>query len=106
MDFEIVGALAKSKSNATIFFCEYNHTNLEKNIIQSLINKTQYKDDVYGDRIKLLAIESEDELKQDIRLVGLIFEDEVHSQHKSILLEQYQDLSVYLEEMVSEGDEE
>ena len=39
-------------------------------------------------------------MKTDIRLVGLIFNVKAHSQHQSIVLSDYADLSVYLNEMV------
>lgn len=99
-DMEIIGALAKGQTKSTFFFCVYNHSPLEKEAIQDLIDKTDYKDELNGNNIEILAIESVDDMKTDIRLVGLIFNDKSHSQHQSIVLSDYADLSVYLNEMV------
>lgn len=99
-NMEIMGALSKGHTQSTIYFCPYNHSSLEKAAIQKLVDDTDYSDEIHGDDIEILAIESKDEMKSDIRLVGLIFKDETNFQHKSIVLKNYTDLRVYLYEMV------
>ena len=49
---KIIGALARGNSAPTIYFCEYCHSEIEKEAIQALLTNTQYKDDVYGDTIR------------------------------------------------------
>lgn len=107
---KIIGALARGNSAPTIYFCEYCHSEIEKEGIQALLTNTQYKDDVYGDTIRVLAVEcsedgkSEEETKQillkNLRLVGLIFEAHDSSEYKSIVLDKYVDLDIYLNEIV------
>lgn len=96
----IRGALAKGNSDSVIYFCEYSHSPLEQDKIQELINTTAYENELFGDTIEILAIESKDEMKKDFRLVGLIFHNTDENTHTSILLDKYEDISMYLEEIV------
>lgn len=93
----MVGALSKSNSNSVIYFCIYTETDYEKTAIDKLIQKTRYTGAVSSEDIKYLAIESSDEMKEDCRLVGMIFE--YHDVYKSIVLDTYEDLDVYLREI-------
>ena len=95
----IRGALAKGNSDSVIYFCEYSHSPLEQSKIRELINAA-YENDLFGDTIEILAIESRDEMKKDFRLIGLIFNNAAEKTHTSILLDKYEDISMYLEEIV------
>lgn len=102
-DFIINAMLAKGNSNQIIYFCEYQHTKFQKAAIQSLLNETQYSEDIFGDTIETLAIESSDNLEKDLRLVGLVFKCE-NGRHKTIVLDNYEILESCFDEMV-EADE-
>lgn len=109
---EIVGALARGNNAATIYFVEYSHTYIERQAIQNLIDNMRYSKSIQGTTIKLLALEcsqpcsSEDEAKElmmlNPRLVGLIFENENNGFLKTIILDEYVDLDIYLREFLQE----
>lgn len=91
----IVGALAKGNSNVVIYFCEYSHSEVERLEIQKLVDATAYNGELRGEMIEILAIESVDEMQNDIRLVGLMYRDEEEGSYESIILDRYQDISDY-----------
>jgi hypothetical protein len=111
---EIVGALARGNKQATIYFVEYSHSSIERQAIQNLVDKMRYNTAVLGNKIKLLALEcssvcqSEEEVKEVLmaypRLVGMIFENETNGFLKTIILDEYIDLDIYLREFLQEDD--
>lgn len=111
---EIVGALARGNNEATIYFVEYSHSSVERKAIQSLVDNMRYSNAVVGAQIKLLALEchqqcqSEEEAKEFLmscpRLVGMIFENETNGFLKTIILDEYVDLDVYLREFLQESE--
>lgn len=99
----IKGALSKGNSNQIIYFCEYQKSDIEKRIIQKLLDDMAFKGKIYGDSIETLAIESNDGLQSDMKLVGLIFASE-EGKHKSIVLDNYEILESCFEELIDDED--
>lgn len=92
----MIGALSKSNSDTIIYFCAYTETDYEKSAVQNLVKSTTYNN-LDDKDIQFLAIESADEMKDDCRLVGLIF---AHSEgFTSIVLDKYEDLDIYMREI-------
>lgn len=93
----MVGALSKSNSSSVIYFCVYTETEYEKSAINKLLHCANIDTDLDSSDIRFLAIESIDEMNEDCRLVGLIYE---HGDiAKSVVLDTYEDLDVYLREI-------
>lgn len=93
----MVGALSKSNSKSVIYFCIYTETDFEKSAIDKLLRTVEHSLNLDGNDIRFLAVESTDEMEEDCRLVGLIYEHE--DVVKSIVLDTYEDLDVYLREI-------
>ncbi len=111
---DIVGALARGNNASTIYFVEYSHTTIERQAIQQLVDDMHYTKHIIGSKIKLLALESSkpcdsedkavDALMANPHLVGLIFENEDTGCLKTIILDEYVDLDIYLREFLQEDD--
>lgn len=112
---KIVGALARGNNEPIIYFVEYNHSSIERQAIQKLVDRTKYSNAVIGEKIKLLAFEcaseecqTEEEAIEHLmsypRLVGLIFENNTNGFLKTIILDEYIELDIYLREFMQEDD--
>lgn len=95
---DIVGALAKSNTSELIYFCRFGKTEYEIEAINSLILRTGFSDKIYVSSIKALAIVSADNMKEDKRMVGMII-DGGEGKHTTIILDEYEDLDIYLREI-------
>lgn len=94
---EIIGALKKSRSQSTIFFCEYKKEDFDWNEIVTLLQSCRLMQDLEENDIYCVAVESRDEMKSDRRLVGITFHS--GSEYVSLVPNEYADLDFYLKEI-------
>lgn len=95
-----VGALGKGGSNAVVYFC--SDCSREEAIrfgVPQFIAKSAYQEEEILNNIELLAIESSDDIQNDIKLVGLVFYGD-DGDFKSLLLSHYEDLKSYFSDLV------
>lgn len=98
---EIIGALKKSRSQSTIFFCEYRKEDFDWDAIVAFLQSCHLMQDLEDDDIYCIAVESMDEMKSDRRLVGITFHS--GADYISLVPKEYADLDFYLKEISSGG---
>ena len=98
---EIIGALKKSKSQSTIFFCEYRKEDFDWDEIITLLHSCCLMQDLEEDDIYCIAVESNDDLKSHRRLAGITFRS--GTDYISLVPKEYSDLDFYLEEISGES---
>lgn len=94
---EIIGALKKSRSQSTVFFCEYRREDFDWKDIVALLQSCRLMRDLDEDDIYCVAVESCDELEGDRRLVGITFRS--GADYISLVPAEYSDLNFYLREI-------
>lgn len=95
---KIVGALSKSRSESVVYFCECAEDEIEQEKLKGLLDNCKYKEHISNSEIKVIAVESIDEMTEDKRIVGLIFGE--GETCKSVVLDAYTELNIYLKELV------
>lgn len=97
---KMIGALSKSAQKASnIYFFSCTKRELDLKSIRQLIIDTSYDKRVDINSIQIVAIESDDELVCDRRLVGFIFKCDEET-YQSITLSEHPDLDEYLRFMI------
>lgn len=94
---EIIGALKKSKSQSTIFFCEYRKEDFEWDEIISLLHSCRLMQDLEENDIYCIAVESNDDPRSYRRLAGITFRN--GADYISLVPKEYSDLDFYLKEI-------
>lgn len=94
---ERIGALHKSGSQSTIYFCEYDKNAFEWETVVDLLSKCSLMHDLTEDSIYCVAVESADDMQTDNRLVGIVYKDGVD--YVSLVPQDYSDLDFYLKEL-------
>lgn len=95
-----VGALGRGGTNAVVYFCsDCSRDEAIRYGVPQFIAKSAYQEDEILNNIELLAIESSDNVHNDIKLVGLVFYSD-DGDFKSLLLSHYEDLKSYFFELV------
>lgn len=98
---EIIGALKKSNSSSTIYFCEYRAEDFGRDEVVSLLQKCRLSfhdnNSLKDENIYCIAVESNDEMQSDKNLVGITFQSGSH--YISLTPQEYADISVYLTEL-------
>ncbi len=95
-----VGALGRCNSQAVIYFCmDCSREEAIRFGVTQFIAKSAYQEEEILENIELLAIESSDNIQNDIKMVGLVFFSE-EGIFKSILLNHYEDLKSYFSDLV------
>ena len=82
-----------------IYFCEYDNS-INSHEIQNLLNATSQPVNINEISIEAIALESSDELINDVKVVGLIFR--CKGSLRSIVLKKYEIVQNYLEEFIDE----
>lgn len=102
---EIIGALKKSNSSSTIYFCEYREQDFDRRDVVELLQRCRLllreNRNLDDKDICCIAVESNDELVSDKNLVGITFRSGSH--YVSLTPREYADLDFYLQELVVEG---
>jgi hypothetical protein len=93
---KIVGALAKSRTQSVIYFCEYEENEINQDKLIELYKKCGYEGS--DGKVSIVVVESSDNMTEDKRLVGVMFED--NKKIHSVLLDDYADLDFYLQELI------
>ena len=82
-----------------IYFCEYDNS-INSHEIQKLLNATSQPININEICIEAIALESSDELINDVKVVGFIFRH--NGFLRSIVLKKYEIVQNYLEEFIDE----
>lgn len=98
---KIIGALKKSKTPSTVYFCEYKAEDFDWNEVVSLLQRCDLAQDLDDKDIYCIAVESNDELKSDKNLVGITFRSGEY--FVSLTPQGYADLDVYLQELADDA---
>lgn len=93
----IIGAISTQHQSSAIYFCKYSKEEIDKKKLNELLAMEGYTS-VNDDDIEIVCIESEDGMKSDNRIVGLMFRISP-TLVKSVLLEEYAELECFLETM-------
>lgn len=100
---EIIGALKKTTSPATVYFCSYEGRGFGWKDIVGLLNQSamgrEISHKLSEKAVRCIAIESIDEMQTDKRLVGAVFKRGT-GDYISIAAPHYQDLDVYFTDIV------
>jgi hypothetical protein len=94
---EIIGALKKSRTNSTIYFCTYTPEDFDWQEVVVFLQRCQLMQDLAADDIYCIAVESEDNLSTEGRIVGIIFRN--GEKYISLVPQEYSDLELYLKEL-------
>lgn len=97
---EVIGALKKSKSETTIYFCEYNEKDFVWNDIIQLLLACHCECDLDECNIFCVAVESIDNLIRDRKPVGIAYND--GEKYVCLAIDECSDLKYYLQEMTNE----
>lgn len=100
---EILGALKKSNSASSVFFCDYQHGGFNWDDVVKLLTKCRLMQDLDEKDIYCIAVESCDDMKQDKRLVGITFRNGLD--FISLVPQEYSDLDFYLKEIADTAEE-
>lgn len=100
---EVIGALKKSKSQTTIFFCLYSEDVFNWDDVVSLLMQCNVQQDLEEENISCVAVESSDNLKTDKRLVGVVFK--CNNGFISLTPQEYTDLDFYLRDIADDNNE-
>lgn len=102
---EIIGALKKSNSSSTIYFCEYRAEDFDRKDVVELLQRCRLslrENRNWDDKdIRCIAVESNDELKSDKNLVGITFKSGDY--YVSLTPQEYADIDIYLQELTGEA---
>lgn len=93
----IIGALKKSNSKATVYFCDYNNEKIKWEQIIVFLQDYNVMQDLNEEEIYCIAIESCDNLKTDKKLVGMTFYN--GRDYVNFVSKDYYDLDLYLKEL-------
>lgn len=107
---DIIGALKKSGSEKTVYFCVYHSEDFEWADVVNLLYNCRLMDDLSEENVLCIAVESTDKLQEDKTLVGISFvrgNDYVclvnpavsEAYHSS---GEYSDIDFYLKEMAGD----
>lgn len=96
----VLGALASSTSASTVYFCTVSENELPDESLRKLQEQSGVQIDVSKSKICCIAVESEDGLQNDKRLVGLIFEDAEY--YRTIALKNHTNLDMYFRDILEE----
>ncbi len=94
---ERIGALHKSGSQSTIYFCEYDKGVFDWEDVVSLLSKCRLMSDLTEDDIYCVAVETIDDMQTDKRLVGIVYKDGID--YVSLVPQDYSDLDIFLKEL-------
>lgn len=100
---EMLGALKKSNSPSSVYFCSYQQGEFNWDDVVKLLTKCRLMQDLDEKDIYCIAVESCDEMKQDKRLVGVTFRNGLD--YISLVPQGYSDLDFYLKEIADTADE-
>lgn len=99
---DVIGALKKSNSDTTIYFCGYNEADFQWKQVVKLLQSCHLMQDLDEENIYCIAVESRDNMEDDKRLVGMTFKD--GNNYISLVSEDYDDLDFYLKELTGGGE--
>jgi len=93
----VIGALAKSNSQSVIYFCKFEKTECEIEGIRNLVAVTGYTEKIYVNSIQAVAIDSCDEMKNELNFIGIIFKND--DKYITLTANGFEDVEVYLREI-------
>lgn len=100
---EMIGALGKSAKKASnVYFFTCSKKELDIKSIRQLIAQSGCTHTINLNGVEVVAIESNDELVSDRRLVGFIFKSTDGKTYESITLNEYPDLDEYMRFMITD----
>lgn len=97
----VMGVVAKGNSK-NIYFCKYSYSDYEQYKIKKMLESIAFRHRLRGNDVRILAIESGDEMRKEMKLVGITYrveDEDRHYHYKTAILEDYKDLSVCFEDM-------
>ena len=97
----VMGVVARGNSKKTIYFCRYSHSEYEHVKIKKLLESIAFHARLRGNDVRILAIESSDEMVSDIKLIGITYRVMEGNSffYKTAILDQYRDLSMCFDDM-------
>lgn len=107
---DIIGALKKSGSGKTIYFCAYHSEDFAWSEIVNLLYECRLMDDLSEENVRCIVVESADKLQEDKKLVGISFmngNDYISLVNPTTSAEycstdEYSDINFYLKEMAGD----
>lgn len=106
---DIIGALKKSGSGKTVYFCAYHSEDFAWSDVVNLLYECKLMYDLNEENVRCIVVESTDKLQEDIKLVGISFmkgKDYISlvkpSKTENYSVDEYGDVDFYLKEMAGD----